>query len=113
MHISFLVRPLLFNISLCLVRMEKKSYYRILVFSHVAHVETSIVAHLENASSQTEESKIAANFQTVYAKQFLLHKLYPNVNEQSGSVKTKINVWSSRVQHDSGFGFWVSYVTFL
>lgn len=63
-------------------------------------METSIVAHLENASSQTEESKIAANFQTVYAKQFLLHKLYPNVNEQSGPERTKVNVWSSRVQHD-------------
>lgn len=61
-------------------------------------METSIVAHLENASSQTEESKIAANFQTVYAKQFLLQKLYPNVNGQSESAKTKIHVWSSRVQ---------------
>lgn len=48
------------------------------------HVETSSVAHLENASSQTEESEIAANFQTVYAKQFLTpHKLHPNFGEQS------------------------------
>lgn len=59
-----------------------------------AHVETSIVEHLENASSQTEESKIAANFQTGYAKQFLSHKLCPNLNEQS----LKMSVWSSRVK---------------
>lgn len=35
------------------------------------HVETSSVAHLENGNCQTEESEIAANFQTAYAKQFL------------------------------------------
>lgn len=37
------------------------------------HVETSSVAHLENANCQTEESEIAANFQSAYAKQFLPH----------------------------------------
>ena len=68
-------------------------------FLPAAHVETSIVAHLENASSQTEESKIAANFQTVYAKQFLPHKLHPNLNEQSRAVRTKMNVWSGRVRN--------------
>lgn len=57
-------------------------------------METSIVEHLENASSQTEESEIAANFQTAYAKQFLSHKLCPNLNEQS----LKMSVWSSRVE---------------
>lgn len=46
------------------------------------HVETSSVAHLESANCQTEESGIAANFQTAYAKQFLPHaKLHPNCNE--------------------------------
>lgn len=39
-----------------------------------AHVETS-TAHLENARTQTEDSEIVLNFQTLYAKQFLLHKL--------------------------------------
>ena len=62
-----------------------------LLFFLAEHMETSIDAHLENASSQTEESKIAAHFQTVYAKLFLAHKLYPNLNEKSSTL----NVWSN------------------
>lgn len=98
---------------------QQNEHWGILVFFLAAHVETSIVAHLANASSQTEESKIAANFQTVYAKQFLLHKLYPNLNEQSRPVRTTMDVWSSRVRHSSEsfkclfLSVWYSFISFL
>ncbi len=82
---------------------QHHEHWEILVFSLAAHVETSIVAHLENASSQTEESKIAANFQTVYAKQFLLHKLCPNINEQSRPGRTETSVRSSIFRNNSVF----------
>lgn len=45
-------------------------------------------AHLENARTQTEDSEIVLNFQTLYAKQFLLHKLPPPPPQ----------VWNSRYQ---------------
>lgn len=46
-----------------------------------AHVETSISLHIWKMPAAIQKSKIAANFQNVYAKQFVLHKLYPNLRQ--------------------------------
>lgn len=45
-----------------LSKYHKMNTEQYLVPFYSAHVETSIVEHLENASSQTVERKIAANF---------------------------------------------------